>query len=254
LGRYSRARTLHFKSISILLLLLILACGPKPELRITTDGSSGSVWEAFLRRIPETDSVAIKGSLKIESSKTYEFGFEAFYINPDTLNFTAKGPLGIGWAKVVLLGDSGYFVNSKEKTVTWFGKNDQIFLGNTESQVTIPEILRALFLNRPESDGSLVEQQNNAYQFLCGSDVDKIDLLIGRENCLPKQQIISSANKSFEAKYSDWKMVNKFRVYPTKIIMESSSLNGCLRLKIDQFKPNAKIPRFLFCNSAESKF
>jgi hypothetical protein len=254
LGRYSRARTLHFKSILILLLLLISACGPKPELRITTDGSSGSVWEAFLRRIPETDSVAIKGSLKIEASKAYEFGFEAFYISPDTLNFTAKGPLGIGWAKVVLLGDSGYFVNSKEKSITWFGKNDQILLGDTESQVTIPEILRALFLDKPECDGSLVEQQKNAYRFLCGSDADKIDLLIGRESCLPKQQIISSVNKSFEAKYSGWKMVNKFRVYPTKIIMESSSLNGCLRFKIDQFKPNAKIPRFIFRNSAESKF
>jgi hypothetical protein len=231
-----------------------VACGPKPELRITTNGSSNSVWEMFLRRIPEADSVAIRGSLKIKTSKTYEFGFEAFYINPDTLNFTAKGPLGIGWAKVVLLGDSGYFVNSKEKTITLFGKNDQIYLGDTESQVTIPEILRALFLVRPECDGNLGEQEKGVFHFRCGSDSNYSDLLLDRDNCLPKQQIILSSDKSFEAKYFGWKMINKIRVYPTKIIMESGSLNGSLRLKIDQYKPNAQIPRFLFQNSAENKF
>jgi hypothetical protein len=254
LGQSSRVRTLRFSASIIILAALVIACGPKPELRIATAGTSKSVLAMWLQRIPSPDSVALKGSIKIESSKSYKFGFEAFYIKPDTFNFTAKGPLGIGWIKVVLLGDSGYFSSSKEKDVVLFDKHDPIFIGDTQSQIYIPELLQALFLNFPEMTDKFVEREDQNYRFELETDVGPTDLIINRDNCLPQRQIIKVGYGQTQAKYSGWKMVNKSRVFPTRILMESSSFNGQLRLNIDQYKSDARIPRLLFRSPAKSIF
>jgi hypothetical protein len=237
---------LRFKTIALVILILATACGPKPDLRAPTDGSPKAIWDTYLQRLTIGRSVALKGSLKIISSKTINCDFEAFYINPDTFNFTAKGPLGVGSVKVILLGDSGYVENSKDKSLTAFAKSDYIYIGDMGSQISVANILQALFLEHPECESILDGQENESLRYLCESLESQTQLLISKENCLPQQQMIATDSEIMTVDYFRWKMFNKNRIYPTKIVMESNLSQDRLIFKIDQLYTNTKISLSLF--------
>lgn len=237
---------MRFNAGIIALFIFLASCGPKPEFRISTDGTSNAIWEAFLNRIPDNDSIAIKGKIKLKSSKTYEFGFEAYYINTDTLNFTAHAPLGAGWVKVLLLGDSVYVTDSKEKTTIIYDKNDQIVLGDTDNRLSISAILNALFFTSPPPEPELTGHEKTLYNYKYALQKNIIKMYIDTDNCFPVSQITQTEGGTYQTKYFDWKMVNKNQFYPTKIIMESSSSSGSMQFQIKYIKTGVKLPRDLF--------
>lgn len=222
------------------------ACGPKPLFRVSTDGSPKAVWEAFLNRLPDNDSIAIKGKIKLISDKTYQFGFEAFYLNRDTLNFTAHGALRAGWVKVLLVGDSVYIANSKDQNPVLYDKNDQIILGDSDNQINVSAILKALFFTSPPPEFELIDREKTIFNYKYAFGSDLVETSIDSDNCLAVKQITRTDSDIYKTEYFAWKMVNKNQFYPTKIVMESSSSSGSMQFQINNIKTGVKLPRNLF--------
>ncbi|GEM_PF-2897848 len=237
---------MRFSAAITVLAILVAACGPKPEFRVFTDGTPKAIWDKCLSRLPDNDSIAIRGKIKLKSSKTYDFGFEAFYINVDTLNLTAHGPLGTGWVRVLLLGDSVYLTNSKNKTPVLYNKNDPIYLDDNGNRVDISVILMSLFLRPLPQRFNRVEYQDDLISYRYENQTDTIETFIDSDNCLPVKQRIRADDDCYLTRYFSWKMVNKNQFYPTKIVMESSSSSGIMQFQIKNIKTSAKLPRDLF--------
>lgn len=237
---------MRFSALIIVLAILVAACGPKPEFRVATDGSPKTIWETFLNRLPDNDSLAIKGKIKLISDKTYQFGFEAFYLNRDTLNFTAHGTLGAGWVKLLLLGDSVYIANSKDQVPVLYDKNDQIIFGDSDIQIKVSAILKALFLNSPPRIFELIGHEKTLIKYKYACEGDLVETYIDSDYCLAVKQITRTDGDTYKTQYYDWKMVNKNQFYPTKIIMESSSSSGSMQFQIQNIKTGVKLPRGLF--------
>jgi len=237
---------LRFSAVIIVLVLLAVSCGPKPDFHIITDGTPENIWESFLNRLPATDSIAIVGKIKVKSSKTFEFGFEAYYLADDSLNFSAHGPFGMGWFKVLLLGDSVFILNSKDRTPEIYNKNEKIYLGDTDSYVNVSAILKALFLEIPERTAEFIGNDREIASFRTGNEQNYTEIYINPENCFSVGQINKLDGESYRTAYSGWKMVKENQFYPTKIIMESSSTSGIMQLKINKIKVDPRISRNLF--------
>jgi hypothetical protein len=242
---------LRFSAGIIGLILLAAACGPKPEFRVSTDGSPKAVWETFLNRLPDNDSLAIKGKIKLISDKTYQFGFEAFYLNRDTLNFTAHSILGAGWVKVLLVGDSVYIANSRDQIPVLYDKDDQIIFGDSDNQINVSAILKALFLNTPPREFELFDHEKTLfnYKYVIGRDL--VETYVDSDNCLAVKQITRTDSNTYKTQYFAWKMVNKNQFYPTKIVMESSSSSVIMQFQIKNIKIGVKLPRDLFFHNSK---
>ena len=84
---------------ALVLLIVVAACGPRPDHEIRISHSPAAAWHRFEQSYKNLTSLALSGDFSIENEQAYECNLQLLYAAPDSFAFLAEGTLGIDLAR-----------------------------------------------------------------------------------------------------------------------------------------------------------
>jgi len=213
---------LAFRSTLLLLFVLIIACGPSPEIRIEGDKSPQAVWNRYTARYNDINSLAFSGSFTISKKETHEFKLQILYCSPDSFAFLAEGTLGVDLARGAIVGDSGFWEIPRENYIEHINRDDQILFGESEIAIDIGILLDAIFFFRSSHDFTYMKRDGSRYIY--ANDKQNPDHLIemNRDSGTPIRQTIIDPVDTVHVEYYDWKSDAADCIYPGRIKVYSA--------------------------------
>jgi len=243
---YLQDKILRFR-ITPLLLLMLFACGPKPEVKISNvSNNPQEIRDGFFQRYNDINSLAISGDLSITADKAYNCKLQLLYASPDSFAFMAEGTLGVDLARGAICGDSGFWEIPREQYHEKLHQGDRINFENGKFQIDIEQLLQAVFYFRKYANVDFIKQTGSRFTYSYGADNCKIIMEINRDSLTPvRQTFISSSDKTY-AEYYDWKLSSDNIMFPGRIKIYSFQPNTVLEYKIDKIKANHSLKTSFF--------
>jgi len=203
--------------ILLILIAIFTACGPKPQVRYAGPKTPQAVWNAYIARFQDINSLALSGSFSIVNHKTYECKLQLVYASPDSFAFLAEGTLGVDLARGALVGGSGFWEIPRENYSEELHPGDQIYLGEDETSININKLLDAIFFFRL-NEGFIYEKRVGSrfiYTNCTSGEIRKIE--INRDSATPVRLVIIDPIDTLYIEYFDWSLISDNIIFPGRI-------------------------------------
>ena len=235
---------MRFKA-SVLLLVLLLTCGPKPKVEVQVELTPAQVWDGYLAKYQDINSLALSGTLNIFSARAYDCKLQLIYVNPDSFAFLAEGSFGVDIVRGILFADSGYFEIPKERYQQKLSAGDCILLDD-DVEIDINSLLQAVFFFRDGCDFRYIDRSGSRYIYLCNVDDNKKVIEINGDSFTPIRQILYNLSDTLTVDYYEWNALSDNVILPgrIKIISKVSDLDIDYLIKKVKINPEVKMTSF----------
>lgn len=231
---------------TILLVIFIIDCGPKPNINIQGAKTPQRVWDIFRARYADIRSLALEGSFVIKGKQTHDVALQIYFALPDSFAFLAEGMFGADIARGAIIADSGFWEIPREQSYERIYKDDQLILDDYGTGIDIEDLIRAIIFFRNMDKFSFDNMSGSRYTYSHIAGMITVQLEINRDSATPIKQTIYNPNDTEEVNYSDWQVRAESTVLPghIKINYVKSRLSGEYRIKKVKINPN--LPKKLF--------
>lgn len=232
---------------ALALLIVVVACGPKPDHEIRISPAPAAAWHRFTQAYNNLTSLALSGDFSIENKQAYDCNLQLLYAAPDSFAFLAEGTLGIDLARGAILGDTGFWEVPRQGINEEVWPGDLLILPDNDTAIDIEVLVRAVFFFRQTSDYEYQTRSGSKLNFVrqAGDSVQVIEL--SRDSATPASQTFISADDTIRVSYSDWHNLATGLAFPHRIDISStvSGMKITYLIKKSKYNPNIDLSNFL---------
>ena len=240
---YLLDKVLRFK-ISVFSLLVILACGPKPEVEVQIKLTPEHIMDSYHNMYHNINSLALSGTLSIVSDRAYDCNLQLMYIQPDSFAFLAEGSFGIDIARGALVADSGFFEVPKERYHQNLSSGDYIFLDDI--RLDINSLIQAVIFFQVSHDFKYMERSGSRFIYSCNDGENKRIIELNSDSFTPISQTLYNLTDTLTVDYYKWEIFTDDIRFPERIIMNSKVSDTDINYQIKKVKVNPIINRAFF--------
>lgn len=234
---------MRFK-ISVILLLIFLACGPKPEVKVQVKPTPENIMDCYHNKYHYINSLALSGTLSIFSGKAYDCKLQLIYVYPDSFAFLAEGSFGVDIARGMLIADSGYFEVPREQYHQNLSNGDYIFLDGI--RIDISSLIKAVFFFRTSCDFKYMSRSGSRFIYSCNDEENDRIIEINGDSYTPIRQIFYNLNDTLTVDYYKWKVFADAISLPGRIMINSKVSDMDINYQIKKVKVNPIVNNAFF--------
>jgi hypothetical protein len=241
----------HFRLSLLLAVITIASCGPKPQLKLRTDGSPEAVWKAYQKRFENVKSLALKGTLESQGAKPWACGFQITYASPDSFTFLGEGILGTDLFRGAVVADSGFWEVPRDKKYWHLSLNEKLKIEEAGVEIALVQLLNSVFIFKLGNNFVYKRTEGKQYTYCATTDSAEISLTLDSQTCLPTRLNWGSIPMSDFVEYSNWKEFGNNLVYASKIKAYTAHREIEKIFKITRARRDIAIPKSLYMSKMQ---